>query len=407
MMTEKIVVVGVLSIVILSIAIPPVYSQEWEPANKILVHKSNISLSSDKTREYPNNWVPWSPDGKYLAISQVEENILIVVNTKNGKTIFSKNYTNNERIWDVKYSPNGKYLATVVNTIDIMDTKTWEIVFSTKGNFLLSWSPDGNYLVYYKYDFENDTHSLIIVSTKNWEALEEIPVGRLPEADISWSPDGRYIAYFESGPVPHDYIRIIDTKTWTTMEDVKMDIGFGMVYALRWSPDSRYLVSANLDTINMTGSISVWNVSTWNLERKIDLGDSIPYSLSWNPDKPILAVGMESRMGNKYIPELKLMSTENWSFYTELKPLNNTELSSLKNNKFDRCYYSVAWSPDGNSLAVAYKDVWVYTSDEGATSPEKETVGSEIPLIPLMGAITGVVIIGGVGVWYWKKKRGS
>ena len=396
-----------ISLIVFSLILPDVISEDWNPSRKILVYESSIPLDWSKIKIYPGNWLPWSPDGKFLAISPEGENRLIVIDTATGNVVFSRNYSKEagEHIMNIGYSPDGKYLYTyLVSRMEVLDTETWESVFSDdKAVGMCSWSPDGRYLAYSTGDFENGSYGLAIVSIDGWEVFKIYSDYSIPAA-LSWSPDGKYIAYFDMGPAPHCYIRVIDTETWKKIENPEIDVGFIQIYGMEWSPDSRYLVSADFDWINKSGSISVWDTTSWNMKRKINLGYKVPYSISWNPYKPILAVGLEAHNGDKRIPEVRLMNTDNWTFYMGLRPLNQTELSSIMNVYTHLYYYSVAWSPNGNSLLVAYKDAWVYTTEEGLFETGIENNGASLPLLPI-GAGAFLIIIGVSSIWYWKKRR--
>jgi Tol biopolymer transport system component len=97
------------------------------------------------------------------------------------------------------------------------------------GGFSLSWSPDGDKVV---YDNVEQKVCIVEVATK---ALTIIGPGRFP----SWSPDGRYIGYQKS---ENEY-GLYDLQTRQSTSILKGESARG---ALVWSPDSRYVVYSRL-----------------------------------------------------------------------------------------------------------------------------------------------------------------
>ncbi len=383
--TKIVTVTILLSMLFFTMPFLVVSAKEWEPREPIEIHRGAVNEST-KWYDYG---ISWSSDGEYFAFRCMCEPKLTVVNTDNGKIVFSKNYSPCFDLAALKFSPDGRYLAVGSSkTLEIFNTDGWGLVKNYSAYaYSLSWSPNGRYLAYPATMGGN----IGIIDTRNWEISHEF---KNKSGIVSWSSDGKYIAYASSG-----YVGIINALTWNETLLLRLPSMLSVVECLEWSPDSRYLVAGELG-----GSLQIWNTSTWHIENTVEFAHGIPFSLSWNPNKPILAVGLDSNMlAEDSIPKLYLIDTENWSIEIEMKPINETDLASLNKDPNWINFYSVAWSPDGNSLAVGYKDVIVYTTERGLFEPEETTMLDTYLWAPL--AMVMLVAISGGAIWYWKKGR--
>lgn len=149
----------------------------------------------------------------------------------------------------------------------------------------LSFSPDNRKLSGFLYskDGSDDNPVLCVwdVETGRLEAI--ITDEKMWGETSSFDPSGRYIAYATS----RDTVTVWDWKNqkqaaffdavgegypeelWTEADE--SDEGFGIISALAWSPDGKYLTSLNEDH----GTLRVWNFLTRSLERTIVLPATI------------------------------------------------------------------------------------------------------------------------------------
>jgi WD40 repeat protein/serine/threonine protein kinase len=105
---------------------------------------------------------------------------------------------------------------------------------------------------------------------------------------------------------------------------------FSEVTSVAWSPDGRYIASTGLDN-----TTRVWDTMTWRLLRTIEWTPRFKLGLSWSPDSQWLAWGTAGAQ-------------------VELWNVQSDEFKSLRGPTSS--VWTVAWSPDGKSLASAGMD---------------------------------------------------
>ncbi|MCX7761431.1 MAG: DPP IV N-terminal domain-containing protein [Candidatus Kryptonium sp.] len=148
-----------------------VYSYSWIPMRDILVYTPMISNSfdiyayipsskqrkelfkngknnTDVTFDYLGKTVAWVSGG---IIMLAEVDYTDGVSFKNIREVINPNQ---KVAIQPAISPNGKYIAFILDTdiylYDIFAKKTIQLTNDVSSEFELSWSPDSNYLVYYK-----------------------------------------------------------------------------------------------------------------------------------------------------------------------------------------------------------------------------------------------------------------
>jgi WD40 repeat protein len=196
----------------------------------------------------------WSRDGKYLASGsgldnidphnqQTPENMIKIWDMSSGRRI--ANLTGHkDSVMCVKWSPNGKTLASVSDNMDrsvkLWDTATWTNVRNMTGHGLgvlgVDWSPDGKYVVSGSRDF----------TVRVWFSTNGTlsKVFRAPncQRSVSWHPSGKFIA--SSGPAESMLIVWNVSSGSKTMFSESGQAG-STVYSCRWSPDGAKLAASS------------------------------------------------------------------------------------------------------------------------------------------------------------------
>jgi Tol biopolymer transport system component len=218
--------------------------------------------------------IAWSPDGKWIVStfsSDTWAGLVQVWNPQTGKLAFTLATRPDYFMGAVSWSPDGQYIAVNMakwndstRQIDVWSMKTHQVVFQQSGNLEgLSWQPGTDNLAAANIipgsnsslpGTPTPTYGTAIlkiwnVTTK--QLLKSFPgVGR-----IAWSPNGQEFAYSNVGSAPSKTasVTVLDVnsgqKVYSYQEsNPAMDAA--------WSPDGRYLVSAESDASPASGQQS-------------------------------------------------------------------------------------------------------------------------------------------------------
>jgi TolB protein len=123
--------------------------------------------------------------------------------------------------------------------------------------------------------------------------------------DPAWSPDGRYLAFFDG---LSNVMRVLDLQAKT---DFSVPSEMGVIGA--WSPDSRHLLTVNLNLSGEQAYITVEELDVQTREVRQILGDvdqpreySVP---AWSPDGAWLAIAVR--------PVTGAMGKQLWLFHPD------------------------------------------------------------------------------------------
>jgi hypothetical protein len=182
-----------------------------------------------------------------------------------------------------EWAPDGQSIAWILGD----GSSSWRLGIAAVGSATVqlitpdsllatrvSWSPDGTRLVVCaRAPFEQGSRaSLYTVSRNGNDFLEITPDVDGIQCNQAWSPDGRLIAYVDEG-------------LWTLLPDgsnrrhLTRDLlpPLGYSQAVFWSPDSRRVIAANVET----RQVNMVNVASGALQFYPDL--HAPWSNPWSP----------------------------------------------------------------------------------------------------------------------------
>ena len=274
----------------------------------------------------------WSPDGTTLATSSHDGTITLWdPTTGTQKLRFSRDHT---LIWSTSWSPDATTLAASSHdgTITLWDPTTGTPKTTLAGDRLgivsMAWSPDGTTLATSSHD---GTITL-------WDPTIRTPKTTLNAHhkniwSITWSPGSTTLAIGSSDGT----ITLWDPTTGIPKATLAGDRR-GIV-SMAWSPDGTTLATSGID------NIILWDPTTGTQKTILTENHGSVRSLAWSPDGTTLATsGIDNIiLWDPTTGTQKTILTEN---HRNIRSLGGPS----------RTVRSMAWSPDGSTLAADHSD---------------------------------------------------
>ncbi len=217
----------------------------------------------------------------------------------------------NTRVWDVEWSPNGSYLALCAGT------------GGGQGRFRL-------------YSFNGTDLATLVAWSHNNDYMS-----------VSWSPNGSHLALCRSGSGANVKIYSFDG---TALSEVA-STSFRVVYSLAWSPDGSYLAATGWNppdhfSVYSFNGTALTLLDTYTLEGS---GQEVV----WNPEGTRLAVVW-------YYEDPDPWSFDSYGKAAILSFDGSSLATEWTGDMGDRAY-SVDWRPDGDYVAMWWREDWQNT----------------------------------------------
>src|SRR3989339_315138 len=234
-------------------------------------------------KAFPINSVDFNVNKNYFA-SGGDDNTIKIWETNTGSLLSTfKGHTDHVR--SVKFSSKGNYLVSGSKdgTIKLWDVETNKLLRTFIGHKSYVWavyfSSDDKYLVSGSYD-----HTVKIWETSTGKLLQTLNSHSWIVYSVDFSPNGRYIA---SG----GYDKVINIWEINTCKLIRSITNTSSVDFIKFSPDDKYLASANGNEINLievsTGKLlRIFKGHSWNIN-SFDFSYDSKYLVSGSDDKTI------------------------------------------------------------------------------------------------------------------------
>jgi Tol biopolymer transport system component len=310
--------------------------------------------------------VSWAPDGQKFAFERKDKDDPGNIYTFSVKDNMLTQITNDPiREYMPKWSPDAKTIAYK------RGRETW--IIPAKGGLptkinsvkdrLISWSPDGKWLVS-RPSYE--TLRLISLNDEQ-EFVVNIPaeVGH----HFDWSSDGKKILFYNSSYDWRSGLKIVSASGGPSFE-------LGRKYVLWpylqfWSSDSKMIVTEG------EGGFRINPIASGDsFPFKLDISvDGEPYPCRLSPCSKKFLFSVDRKDGTRSL----------WVAPVSLRDGRTTGSAVMVLSDMDTrrpCYRICSWSPDGTKIAVIHKnDIWIASIEGG--EPVQLTKTSEEKLHPV------------------------
>jgi WD40 repeat protein len=289
------------------------------------------------------NALAWSPDGKFIASASDDTFVQVFESDTGTRKIIYRGHT--EEVAAVAWSPDGQFIASAGQdkTVQIWNAASGgSPVLTYKGHTdrvnSVSWSSDGHMLA-----SGSDDRSVQVWQASSTGRVFTFLGHTAGVLCVGWQPDDSSVASGSWDGTLRDWATVQHGDHFDAGEQIFKYGGHGNieVYALAWSPDGNFIVSAGADqTVQISnGGDGTPRPPFFTDHRRKDHANRV-FAVSWSPDGTSIASGDED--GNVYV--WRTAGRKTFFKYSGHKGAVN----------------AVAWSPDGNFIASASADNTVH-----------------------------------------------
>lgn len=318
----------------------------------------------------------FDPGGTRLVVASLNGDS-VVVDVGSGAAVLNLGEL---RAYGATWSPDGSAIATAgedgsARVFDAVSGRQRSELLGHRDRVTdVDWRPDGRALATASYD---GTARVWLVTAAGGQELFSLTAQdtRAGVADVAFSPDGDRLA---AGDVEHRAAVVWDPTIAGTAELASLPAKGGEAESIGFTPDGRSLLAGNAE-----GGVTVWDAQTFSVTRLLG-GSSTsgrppvegaivppsqvtPYevnTLAVSPDGRLVAAATVDRSQYPTPSSVRVWDVETGLEATHISPRGYAD--------------DVAWSPDGNLLAISASDVDL---GEGAVTIVDRS-GHEVAFLP-------------------------
>ncbi|KAK7451772.1 general transcription repressor [Stygiomarasmius scandens] len=294
---------------------------------------------------------------------------------------FVHTLVHNSVVCCVRFSPNGKYLATGCDRMaQIYDMETGERTctfahgdaHSDNDMYVrsLCFSPDGKYLATGSEDQQ------IRVWDIRKKQIRNIFAGHQQEVySLHFSQDGRFVISGSGDRTVRIWDMMHGNSKVLVIDDSTNDAG---VTSVAISPDGQFVAAGSLDSV-----VRIWDVNTRALVDRLRGHCDSVYSISFTPD------------GNGLVSASLDNTIKYWDISSSSLDKRRTDEKSRVLGRHENYVLSVAVSHDGRWVASGSKDRTVQILDVKTGIPECVLQGHRNSIVSVAFSSDGLLATGG------------
>ncbi len=303
-------------------------------------------------------------------------------------------------VTDLDFSPDGGLVAASGQGLGVYDSRTGERIVYQSDPWInrVAWSPDGGLIAVSHSggpDGSGDSSGSVELLESRLLTLDRVSklVEPYPSTSISWSPGGGLLATTGYSRVPGN--RSISIWNVSTGE-IQRCLEWGTERAariVRWSPDGSSIASI-LEPLDGKGTLWVWDIATLIIESDRDFESPVS-DVEWSPDGSLLAMCFDDDQDILILDPLTMLEI------TQIRSKQDMSTAGDVSPSAGLPPYDIAWSRNGSLLAGAFPGgvVEIWNASSGVTVSRSRVPGGRgLCFSPTEDEL---VVGGGTGIDVW------